>query len=92
MSNVPPRPERPRPPAPPEKPRSSNWLTIGLAFLMAIGGIVSLMVMPLVGYAPVIVLAVFGFIALHYFTWGWWLSKLLREQPEEEERKAKDAN
>jgi hypothetical protein len=83
MSNAPQRPERPRPPAPPEKPRSSNLLTLGLAFMMAIGGIVSLMVMPLVGYAPVIVLAVFCFIALHYFTWGWWLSKKLGQEREE---------
>ena len=85
MANLPPRPERPNLPPPDEKPRRSNWLTILLAFLMAIGGLVSLMVMPLVGYAPVIILAVFGFIALHYFTWGWWLSNVVRKEESEDE-------
>lgn len=77
MSNAPIRPERPPRPDEKSKPRGGNLVTIGLALTMAVGGVVSLMVMPLVGYAPVIVLAVFCFIALHYFTWGWWLSKRL---------------
>lgn len=85
MANVPPRPERPNLPPPEAKPRRSNWITILLAFIMAIGGLVSLMIMPLVGYAPVIILAVFGFIALHYFTWGWWLSNMVREEEASED-------
>jgi hypothetical protein len=67
-------------PNPEEKPRRGTWLTVLIAFMMAVGGLASLMVMPLVGYAPVIILAVFGFAALHYFVWGWWLTKIMREE------------
>jgi hypothetical protein len=91
MNNIPQRPERPLPPQPKATPRGGNLLTIGLAFMMAIGGIVSLMVMPLVGYAPVIVLAVFCFIALHYFTWGWWLSKKLGKEAQDSEPDSNDS-
>jgi hypothetical protein len=81
MSTLPVRPERPQPSAlPGEKPRGGSWLTVLLAFMMAVAGLASLMVMPLVGYMPVIVLAVFGFAALHYCTWGWWLSKIIRDE------------
>jgi hypothetical protein len=86
MNNPPVRPQRPPTPSPDDKPRRSNWLTVLLAFVLAIGGLVSLMVMPLVGYAPVIILAVFGFAALHYFVWGWWLSKIIREEEADDER------
>lgn len=73
-------------PSPGERPRRSNWVTILLAFVMAIAGMASLMAMPLVGYAPVIILAVFGFIALHYYTWGWWLTNMVRKDEDEEDQ------
>lgn len=85
MADLPTRPERPPLPTPGEKPRHSNWITVLLAFMLAIGGLVSLMVMPLVGYAPVIILAVFGFVALHYFTWGWWLTNLVRKEQDNDD-------
>jgi hypothetical protein len=84
MANPPPRPERPSFPATDEKPRRGSWLIVLVAFLMAIGGLVSLMVMPLVSFMPVIVLAIFGFVALHYFVWGWWLSNIVREEEEDD--------
>jgi hypothetical protein len=82
MSNLPTRPDRPEMADPNQrKHRPANTLfTVMLAAMMAVAGLASLMVMPLVGYAPVIVLAVFGFAALHYFTWGWWLSKSIRDK------------
>jgi len=85
MITPPIRPERPTMPPREEKPRGNNWITILLAFLMAVGGLFSLMVMPLVGYAPVIVLAVFGFVALHYCVWGWWLTGKLRDEQNDEQ-------
>ena len=84
MSTVPPRPERPNFPAPDEKPRRGTWLTVLLAFGMAIAGLLSLALMPLVGFMPVVILAVFGFVALHYFTWGWWLSGIVRDEEEDQ--------
>jgi hypothetical protein len=40
---------------------------------------------------PVIIAgAIFGLAALHYLIWGWWLSKAIHRQVEEEERSPKD--
>ena len=84
MAKMPERPARPSSAEPGAGARKSSWLTVMLALFMALAGITSLMVMPLVGYAPVIILAVFGFAALHYVVWGWWLPKYLRDSEEEE--------
>ena len=71
-----------------EKPRrGSNWLVVLVAFMMGAAGLASMMVMPLLGFFPIIVLAVFCFIAFHHFTWGWWLSKAIRDEEEEDESK-----
>lgn len=40
---------------------------------------------------PVIIAgAIFGLAALHYLIWGWWLSKAIRRQVEDEERSSND--
>ena len=85
MAELPPRPERPQLAHRGDKPRRSNWLTVLVAFGMAIAGLMSLMLMPLLNFAPVIVLAVFGFAALHYLVWGRWLSRYIREEDQEED-------
>ena len=38
------------------------------------------------GIVIVIGLVVFGIAAMHYFIWGWWLGKMIREDVEAEER------
>jgi hypothetical protein len=68
-----------------EQRRRSNWLVVIVALVMAIGGLVSMMVLPLLNFFPVIVLAVFGFIAFHHFVWGRWLTKIVREEEGAEE-------
>jgi hypothetical protein len=84
MANLPPRPERPATPGRGEKPRGNNWLVIIVALAMAVGGLVSMMLLPLLNFFPVIVIAVFGFIAFHHFVWGRWLTKVIRQEEEEE--------
>ena len=88
MADFPVRPERPTMPSGGEKPRRSNWLVVLVAIVMGTVGLASMMVMPLLGFFPVIVLAVFCFIAFHHFVWGWWLSKAIREEADEEDRTA----
>jgi hypothetical protein len=89
MADFPVRPERPSMPTNGEKPRrGSNWIVVIAAFLMGAVGLTSLMVMPLLNFFPVIVLAVFCFIAFHHFVWGRWLSKALRDEAEEDESKS----
>jgi hypothetical protein len=85
MANVPPRPERPVMPAHGEKARRSNWLVVIVALVMAVGGLASMMLLPLLNFFPVIVLAVFGFIAFHHFVWGRWLTKIVREEEGQDE-------
>jgi len=68
-----------------EKPRRSNWLVVIVALVLAVGGLVSMMVLPLLGFFPVIVVAVFGLIAFHHFVWGRWLANVLRTEEEDKE-------
>jgi hypothetical protein len=89
MTEPPRRPQRPQFPATDEaKPRRGSWVTVIVALMLVVGSFVSMMVMPLVGYAPLIVLALFAFAALHYFTWGWWLSKIIRDGEAEESQRS----
>lgn len=80
MADLPLRPERPAMPDLAEKRRRSNWLVVIAALVMSVGGLVSMMVLPLFNFFPVIVIAVFGFIAFHHFVWGRWLTKVMREE------------
>lgn len=67
------------------KPRGS-WMAIILVLLVAICAVVGLMFLTLGYFVLVLIIGagVFGFAAFHYLVWGWWLTKVIRE---EEERK-----
>jgi len=38
-------------------------------------------------FTPIFVIgaAVFGFTALHYVLWGWWLGRMIQQEGEEDE-------
>lgn len=84
MPDARPSPQPSQPAAPSSRGCFGVLLALGLAFLvfavlfMLSGGAV----------APAVVAAgaIFGVAALHYVIWGWWLSGIIRQQVEDEER------
>jgi hypothetical protein len=80
---------------PDESPRGSSWLPIALAAVL-FGFVCVVLIFLTVGFfGSILVMAggLFGFAALHYVVWGWWLSKLIRDEvaaEEEEGRISKD--
>jgi hypothetical protein len=86
-TRMPPMPERPA--AAPSRP-ASLWAVIlaGVAALIVAAGIGFLMI-PVAGVALAAAGIVFVFVAIaafHYVVWGWWLSGVIREEVEAEER------
>ena len=60
---------------------------VPVLLVLAVGGALLVAVLAITGPAGLfIVLAISGvlmFAAFHYLLWGWWLSKRLRDDPEE---------
>jgi hypothetical protein len=94
-------------PMPPERPsiervtpdgsqpaRGSSWLPIMLASLLAAVVCIVLFFLTLGGFGMVLAIGggVFAFIGLHYVVWGWWLSRMIREEVEQEERGSEAKN
>ena len=82
---------RPDPPTPPK--RGGSLFTVFAAgfMLLLAGGALVFLTLPLAGVVLAMggVLAVFCFAALfHYVVWGWWLSGIIRNDVEREERDA----
>ena len=86
----------------PAKPSGGSWLSIVMAMLAAVvlfGMLLAVLVLSSgAPWLPLIFVAAIGFIALHYFTWGWWLGRMIRADVAEEElasrsheERAKDA-
>ena len=79
--------ERPplEPPEPP--PKSGSYLSIILAGLLAVAVFIGLFFLTLGAVGPILVIGVgvFALAAFHYVVWGWWLSKLIQQDAEEEE-------
>ena len=72
----------------PTPPRRGSLLSIVLALTFAVLLSVGLVVVTMGVFGPVLVVFA-GMVALaafHYFVWGWWLSKAIRRQVEEEQR------
>lgn len=74
------------PPEPPPRPKGSLFpvlVVVGFGLAMTIG------LVALTGAAGLFVVlalaGVFGFAALHYVLWGWWLAKRIREEQQAEE-------
>jgi ABC-type branched-subunit amino acid transport system permease subunit len=81
---------RPEPPPPAPKPAASLW---GI-FLAGVGALLiacalGFLMIPIAGVALAAVVLVFVLVALaafHYVVWGWWLSGVIRDDVEAEER------
>ena len=77
---MPQMPERPRMPDEPP-PKSSSLATIVVMSSLGLFVLVCLVLLMVVfnGAIPVIA-GIVLFCAFHYFVWGWWLSKLIRQE------------
>ncbi len=71
-----------------EKPRGS-WLAIALVAIVGMMCAGALIFLTLGWFGLVLIIGggIFGLAALHYCVWGWWLTKVLREEEEAEGRR-----
>jgi hypothetical protein len=73
---------------PPDEPaRGSSLLPIALAVVL-FGAVCVVLIFLTVGFfGSILVMAggLFGFAALHYVVWGWWLGKVIRDEVATEE-------
>jgi hypothetical protein len=78
MSVPPPPPARPEPTPPP----SGSWLSLTLAAAAGLAAVIGLGFLTLGYCLPALVVGVilFGVVAFHYFVWGWWLGKIIRDE------------
>ena len=78
--------ERPLPPPEEDEnaPRPSPYLAILLAGVLAMAVFAALFMV--IGPMVFIPAGIFGLAFLHYIVWGWWLSKLIKQDVEQEER------
>jgi hypothetical protein len=87
------RPRRGPPIPPPSEPKKPSGSLLGI-FLAGVGALVlacilGFLMIPVAGVALAAVVLVFvlvGLAAFHYIIWGWWLSGVIREDVEAEER------
>ena len=68
-------------------PRRGSYLSLILASLLAMAVFLGLFFLTLGAVGPIVVIAggVFALAAFHYVVWGWWLSRLIREDAEDEQ-------
>lgn len=75
------------PPAPP--PARSPWISIVLASVVGLFLFSALLLLTggaavAIGGAAIVGLLAFGFAAVHYLVWGWWLGGIIRREAEED--------
>ena len=78
----------PVPPLPPEEQKPTrSFLPIALALAVLLLVCTGLFFLSLGFFGVVLVMGggVFAVAALHYIVWGWWLSKIIRDDVEAEE-------
>ena len=65
-----------------------SFLSILLAGLLALAILVGLFFLTLGAVGPMVLIAVgvFALAAFHYLVWGWWLSRYIHDEVEEEDR------
>lgn len=83
MPRMPSRPAAASPENPPRKKSSTLSAVVGAFVLIA--GVLLCSLGNLIGPAA-IAAVIFAFAGLHYLIWGWWLSKAIRRQVEDEQR------
>jgi hypothetical protein len=88
-ARMPPLPERPS--AAPSRPASLWGVMLAGVAALIIAAAVGFLMIPVAGVALGAAGLVFVFVAIaafHYVVWGWWLSGVIREDVEAEERAA----
>jgi len=76
------------PPAPP--PARSPWVSIVLASVVGLFLFAALLL--LTGGAAIVGVLAFGFAAVHYLVWGWWLGGIIRREVEEDDADSAEQN
>lgn len=68
--------------------KRGSYLSIMLAGVLAAAVFLGLFFLTLGAIGPMVVIGagVFALAAFHYVVWGWWLSRMIRRDVEEEER------
>ena len=55
-----------------------------LSVLLLFSGVLIVLPIGYIGWAIVIgIWGLMGIVGLHYFIWGWWLTKIVREEEDE---------
>ena len=69
-------------------PRQGSYLSLILASLLALAVFLGLFFLTLGAVGPIVVIGggVFALAAFHYVVWGWWLSRLIRQDVEDEQQ------
>lgn len=79
----------PKPPFPPpeDPPQGTSWLSIFLATMLVLGSVGALFFLTngMLGGVIVVGGVVFAITALHYFVWGRWLERLIRDSQDPED-------
>jgi len=77
------------PTGPPSKPDEKRGSLVAVFFtftLLSLGGGALIFLMPLIGYIGIAIVigsvTFFGIGCFHYFVWGRWLDRILREEEE----------
>jgi Kef-type K+ transport system membrane component KefB len=75
------------PPEPP--PTRSPWVSIVLASVVGLFLFAALLLLTggaavAIAGAAIVGLLAFGFAAVHYLVWGWWLGRIIRREAEED--------
>jgi type VI protein secretion system component VasK len=75
-------------PPPDETARRGSWLSILLALAISVLVFAALFMLTggTIALPAAAAFVIFGMAAFHYLVWGWWLSKLIHREVEEEER------
>lgn len=81
-------PKPPLPPAPQEPQRGTSWLSIFLATMLALFALSALFFITqgVLGGVMVVGGVIFAITALHYFVWGRWLEKVIRDSYESDDQ------
>ncbi len=67
--------------------RRHSWLGIVFALICCMGVYGGLSFLTLGFFGPVLIVGgvAFGIALFHYFVWGWWLGKILREAADDDD-------
>lgn len=72
-------------PEPPEKRGSWLGIVLALIFCSVVFVVLTFLTFGFFGHLLIVVGVLFGIVAFHYLTWGWWLGKVIRQASDEDD-------